>query len=88
MDELELNAILQENNEEYQNQWNQTRFGAYVYAASQTDKIKKPSDIIKFPWDDDKEVVEIPEDIEQRKVSMFEDIKKLNEKWQQENTHS
>lgn len=36
---------------DYQNTWEQTRWLAYINAASQGAKIKKPQDLMKFSWE-------------------------------------
>lgn len=49
----ECNAIIESYNEQYKNGWEQTRYIAFINAALYNDKIKKPSDLMKFDWDDE-----------------------------------
>jgi hypothetical protein len=45
-------AVTERNYKEYQNGWEQTRWLAYINAASQGAKVKKPQDLIKFSWEE------------------------------------
>jgi len=51
MDADECSAIIEAYNESYKNQWEQTRYVAYIVAATTSDKIKQPQDLMKFSWE-------------------------------------
>lgn len=51
MSTIEVKSILQNQNEQYKNTWEQVRYIAYVTAATNSDKIKTPTDLLKFDWE-------------------------------------
>jgi hypothetical protein len=55
----ECDAIIQSFNENYKNSWEQTRYIAYIIAATNTDKIKSPKDLLLFTWEveEEKEII-------------------------------
>lgn len=53
MSSQEYDVVIKSYNEAYRNSWEQTRFIAYVIAASFSEKIKKLQDVLKFTWDID-----------------------------------
>ncbi|MZQ50427.1 MAG: hypothetical protein GT598_15625 [Bacteroidales bacterium] len=55
----ECDAIIQGYNENYKNGWEQTRYIAYVIAATNSDKIKSPKDLLSFTWEieEEKEII-------------------------------
>lgn len=68
----EVQAILNAQDDLYINNWEQTRFLAYIQAVSAGAKIKNPTDLIKFDWDADIAVEEVsPEELQQRKQQML-----------------
>lgn len=48
----EVEALLEEYNNTYQDSWEQTRWIGYILALSNGGKIKKPSDLMKFSWEE------------------------------------
>lgn len=54
----EVSAALKYSYYAYRQQWEQARVISYVTAQVQSTKKLKYEDIIKLPWDDDKEIVD------------------------------
>lgn len=54
MEFYEIDAILGSLEYRHRNSWEQTRMICYILAQSNSTKSIKPTDIIRFPWDDDK----------------------------------
>lgn len=52
MTDIEAKAVLDGYYEKYKDEWEQTRYISFVIAATQSSKIKKPTDILKFDWDE------------------------------------
>jgi hypothetical protein len=48
---FEIEAIIDAEYEKFKDQWEQTRFIAYIMAQTQSTKSLKPQDILKFAWD-------------------------------------
>lgn len=67
----ELQILLDSLEYTYLNEWEQTRIISYVIAQTHSTKHIKPSDIIKFEWDKEKE-----KDTKMTK----KDVKRLKEK--------
>jgi len=82
---IEVSAVLDALNENYQDTWEQTRFSAFIQALSNGSKLKNSTEILKFPWDTEvvKEIVSA-EDLEKRKQQLFgfisgsENLKEFN----------
>lgn len=55
----EASYIIKKHEEEFINQWNQTRYIVYSIIQSQSTKLLTPTDILKFPWEE-KEVENLP----------------------------
>jgi len=55
----ECNSLLDAYNERYKDTWEQTRYISFVFAAAQNEKIKKPTDVLKFEWDKEEEQVKM-----------------------------
>lgn len=71
----EVNAVLNAINENYQDDWEQTRFLAYIQALSNGAKLKSAQDIIKFSWDTDIINEEVSaEELSARKQAMLDFI--------------
>lgn len=51
MEPYEINAALEGVEYKYRETWEQTRLICYVIAQSNSTKKIKPTDILKFPWD-------------------------------------
>lgn len=52
----EVNAILEEYNNQYKNEWEKIRWSAYINALGQGVKLKKPTDLIEFEWERKKDI--------------------------------
>lgn len=48
----EASYIIKKKEEEYINEWNQTRFICYSIIQSQSTKKLEPTDVLRFPWDE------------------------------------
>lgn len=75
MSSNECNILIENYNESYKNNWEQTRYIAYIVAATQNDKIKKPQDLLKFSWEIENELSKekiTKEEIIQREKEMLE----------------
>ena len=46
-----LEAIYENQQEDFKLSWEQTRYIAYIQAVSQGAKLEQPSDLVKFNWD-------------------------------------
>ncbi len=60
LDEMSMNEasyIIKKNEEDYINSWNQTRYIAYSVIQSQSTTPLKPTDILKFSWDEESEKI-------------------------------
>jgi glutamyl-tRNA reductase len=69
----EANAIIDECNNKYKNEWERARWQSYIMALTQGSKLKEPSDIMEFEWER-KEIEEIKyseEEIEKIKKNML-----------------
>lgn len=51
MSMFEVEALIYQYNKAYQDEWEQTRWIGYVIALSNGAKLKKPSDLMKFEWE-------------------------------------
>lgn len=74
----EIDAILKTLQYRHRNSWEQTRMICYVLAQSNSTKKIKPTDIIRFPWDDDSKSIDTlvsAEDIERLKKKAEQYIK-------------
>lgn len=49
----EASYIIKNVEDKYVNEWNQTRFIAYIVMQSQSTKKLTPTDILRFPWETD-----------------------------------
>ena len=47
----EIDYITNQYQYNYQEEWEKTRWLGYIFASTMTDKLKKPSDLIKFEWE-------------------------------------
>lgn len=68
----EINLLMKNAYKKAKETWEQTRMLGYIQAQTQSTKKMKPSDIIKFPWDNEKET-------HNTSISN-DDVKKLREK--------
>lgn len=71
MSMCEINALMKYAHYTHQDEWEQARLNAYMTAQVNSKKRLKVEDIIKFPWEDEKEKhnTEITrEDIERLKI--------------------
>lgn len=78
MEFYEIDAILNSMQYRHRQSWEQTRMICYVLAQSNSTKSIKPTDIIRFPWDDDSEPADTcvnSEDIERLKKKAEQYIK-------------
>ena len=79
---FELDSILNQFYQNYKNEWEKTRFLAYTFTAPYSNnKNYKPTDVIKFEWDNDKEIELVngkPKDFEESKAKMLEYLKSKN----------
>jgi len=58
LDEMTMNEasyIIKNKEDDFVNHWNQTRYICYSIIQSQSTSKLKPSDVIKFPWEDNEE---------------------------------
>lgn len=53
----EASLLLDNYNKEYQDGWDRTRYICYVTAASMGAKLKKPQDLMLFPWEVSEKVI-------------------------------
>ena len=85
MQDYEVNDIIENLPYLERNNWERSRFEAYVHCQTQTKKHIKPADLLKFPWENEREKgdVEISNYDIQRLRSKAEQMKNI--KWQ-ENT--
>ena len=51
MQEYEVDAVLTGYRNKYKNDWERTRFIGYCTVKGYTNKIKTPTDLIKFEWE-------------------------------------
>lgn len=51
----EASYIIKKCEEDYMNDWNQTRYIMYSVLQSQSTKILKPTEVLAFPWDKQEE---------------------------------
>jgi len=47
----EAEALIEQSNRAYKDNWERTRFIGYVTALSNGAKLKKPSDLVTFSWE-------------------------------------
>lgn len=52
----EVQAIIEAISEDYKDNWEQTRYIAFITAAVNSSKIKQPQDLFKFSWEKDVEL--------------------------------
>lgn len=78
----ELNTILSSLNKSIKNDWETTRMIAYTIAQCNSTKQLKPTDILKFDWDNDNHKQEIitQEDVARLKAKATSIAKTLNTK--------
>lgn len=72
MQMYELNTILSSLNKSIKNDWEQTRMIAYIIAQCNSTKQLKPTDILKFDWDND--------DHNKQEIITKDDVARLKEK--------
>ena len=53
----EASYIIKNKEDDFVNGWNQTRYICYSIIQSQSTEKLKPSDIMKFPWEDHDEII-------------------------------
>jgi len=58
MSTKEVTALYESQYEEFKNGWEQTRYISFIMAA-QGGKIKKPTDLLKFAWDNETKKEEV-----------------------------
>lgn len=77
MEMYEVKSVMKYQHYSIKEDWEQARFISYLIAASNSTKKLKITDILKFPWDNEKD--------NQKHVTSIsnEDIKRLKEKAQQ-----
>lgn len=75
MEEWEVNDMLDNLRYLERNEWERSRYAIYSNIQINSKKKLKPTDIMKFEWDDEKET----ETFENKTITK-EDIKRLNEK--------
>ena len=66
--------ILENQYDEYKNQWEMTRSVVYIVALANSTKKLKPTDVLSFPWDRKTEKIDWNE-FNRAKEQMLEDIK-------------
>ena len=73
MSSNECSAVIDSYNQTYKNLWEQTRYIAFINAAVMSNKIKKPTDLLKFEWDIEDIPISKEERIrmEQEMIDMF-----------------
>nr|DAJ23585.1 MAG TPA: hypothetical protein [Caudoviricetes sp.] len=79
----ELNTILSSLNKSIKNDWEQTRMIAYIIAQCNSTKQLKPTDILKFDWDNDdhnKQEIITKDDVARLKAKATSIAKTLNTK--------
>jgi len=54
----EASYIIKKNEEDYINNWNQTRYICYSIIQSQSTTSLLPTDVLKFPWDETKNEIQ------------------------------
>lgn len=62
----------------YKEEWEKTRWLGYVFASCFSDKLKKPSDLVKFEWEKEDVIIENSEDVKKYFENIAEHI--LNKK--------
>ena len=55
----EISAVLEQYNQDYRNEWEQTRYICFVTACSMGAKMKKPQDLMQFAWEVKEKVKEL-----------------------------
>ena len=83
MQMYELNTILSSLNKSIKNDWEQTRMIAYIIAQCNSTKQLKPTDILKFDWDNDdhnKQEIITKDDVARLKAKATSIAKTLNTK--------
>jgi len=73
MSEFEVDAIMLAYNNKYKDEWERTRWLAYIYSLPYSDKLKKPQDLITFSWEDVPISMKpkTPEELEKLKLDML-----------------
>ena len=56
MDITEASLVLDQYNKDYRDGWDRTRYICYVTAASMGATLKKPQDLMLFPWEVEEKV--------------------------------
>ena len=52
MSEFEVDAILTAYNNKYKEEWERTRWLAFILSLPHSDKLNEPKDLVLFSWDD------------------------------------
>lgn len=69
----EVQAVVDNYNLNYQNQWNQTRWLGYINCLNAGNKLKSPQELITFNWEVEADSKEVEaEDIEITKIKLLE----------------
>lgn len=73
MTEFEVDAILTAYNNKYKEEWERTRWLAYIYSLPYSDNIKKPQDLVTFGWEEIPMTLKpkTPEELEKIKADML-----------------
>jgi hypothetical protein len=85
MQMYEVEPLIDKYNQDYRDRWEQTRFIAYVQASCAGAKISKPSDLIKFAWDEEKQKKPGRADIDKLKFEMMRSLRKVEDKLSENN---
>lgn len=77
----EVSYIMNKHDENFKNEWNQTRQICYTIIQSQSTKSLQPTDVLRFPWDD----VEVKDEVTPSKTreELIEYSKQLEKKLNQ-----
>jgi hypothetical protein len=73
----ELDSIIENSNNKQKEEWDRTRWAAYISAMSQGAKLKSPQDLVTFSWEESDIIKpEVPkEDLEAMKAKFIHDMK-------------
>jgi len=78
----EAEALVEQSNRAYKDNWERTRFIGYVTALSNGAKLKKPSDLITFSWEKQREAKPVKpskEKLAQMTKEMTESLQRYND---------
>jgi len=76
MDNKELDAITNAYDLRYKEDYEKIRWSAFVFACTQTNKLKEPKDLIKFSWEEEETKERTKEEIEKVKQDLIDTMKK------------